>query len=162
MSQASSSKESKPMLEDVTTDRVKEDVLFEAAARPYLAQVRQALMRWAEVVSLGRLEDLLALYASDAILVPTMADEIGGHADERRTYFASFLANRNLHCRIDTLRKRISHKLGTVVVGGHYTFTFERDGAELTLPARYLFTFEEIDGAWLITGHHSSRMPSSS
>ncbi len=150
------------MLEDVTTRRVREDVLFEAAARPYLAQVRQALMRWAEVVSLGRLEDLLALYASDAILVPTMADEIGGHADERRAYFESFLANPKLRCRIDTLRKRISHKLGTVVVGGHYTFTFERDGAEQTLPARYLFTFEEIDGAWLITGHHSSRIPSSS
>ncbi|RMC37262.1 nuclear transport factor 2 family protein [Paracoccus alkanivorans] len=150
------------MPEDVTTSRVREDALFEAAARPYLAEMRKALLRWAEVVSLGRLEDLLALYASDAILVPTMAHEIGGHADERRTYFESFLANPNLRCRIDTLRKRISHKLGTVVVGGHYTFTFECYGTEQAFPARYLFTFEEIDGSWLITGHHSSRMPSSS
>lgn len=150
------------LAEDITTLRVREDAAFEAAARPYLAQARKALMRWAEVVSSGQLEDLLALYASDAILVPTMEDEVGGHADERRAYFESFLANPNLRCRIDSLRKRISHKLGTVVVGGHYTFTFERDGAIESLPARYLFTFEEIDGAWLITGHHSSRMPSSS
>jgi len=48
-----------------------------------------------------------------------------------------------------------------VVVGGHYTFTFLRGGQERIVPARYLFTFEEIDGDWLITGHHSSMMPSS-
>lgn len=150
------------MQEDITTSLVREDTSFEAAARPYLAQVRKALLRWAEVVSSGHLEDLLTLYASDAILVPTMEDAVGGHADERRAYFESFLANPNLRCRIDSLRKRISHKLGTVVVGGHYTFTFGLAGAEQTLPARYLFTFEEIDGVWLITGHHSSRMPSSS
>lgn len=150
------------MQEDVTTDFVREDVSFEVAVQPYLAQVRKALLRWAEVVSSGHLEYLLALYASDAILVPTMVDDVGGHADERRAYFKSFLTNPNLRCRIDTLRKRISHKLGTVVVGGHYTFTFGPDNARQVLPARYLFTFEEIDGAWLITGHHSSRMPSSS
>lgn len=147
--------------EDVTTPRVRQDALFEAQARPCLAAARKALMRWAEVVSQGRLDDLLALYASDAILVPTMADEVGGHADERRAYFESFLANPGLSCHIDSLRKRISHKLGTVVVGGHYTFAFDRDGVRQELPARYLFTFEEIDGDWLITGHHSSKMPSS-
>lgn len=147
--------------EDVTTLRVSEDAAFEAEARPHLAQARRALMRWAEVVSSGHLEDLLALYASDAILVPTMEDEVGGHADERRACFESFLSNPNLKCRIDSLRKRISHKLGTVVVGGHYTFSFGRDGSEERVAARFLFTFEEIDGAWLITGHHSSRMPSS-
>lgn len=150
------------LAEDVTTLRITEDAAFEAAARPYLAQARKALMRWAEIVSSGELEGLLALYASDAILVPTMEDEVGGHADERRAYFESFLANPNLRCHIDSLRKRISHKLGTVVVGGHYTFTFEKGDVEQTVPARFLFTFEEIDGTWLITGHHSSRMPSSS
>lgn len=149
------------MQEDITTPLDQKDTSFEAAARPYLAQVRKALLHWADVVSSGHLEGLLTLYASDAILVPTMADEVGGHADERRAYFESFLANPNLRCRIDSLRKRISHKLGTVVVGGHYTFTFGYGDATQTLPARYLFTFEEIDGAWLITGHHSSRMPSS-
>lgn len=147
--------------EDVTTLRIRHDALFEAQARPCLAATRKALMHWAKVVSRGGLEDLLALYASDAILVPTMEDEVGGHADERRAYFESFLANPGLRCRIDSLRKRISHKLGTVVAGGHYTFMFERDGSPHTVPARYLFTFEEIDGAWLITGHHSSMMPSS-
>lgn len=147
--------------EDVTTLRISEDALFEAEARPHLALARKALMRWAEVISSGRLEDLLALYAADAILVPTMEDEVGGHADERRAYFEGFLSNPGLRCRIDSLRKRISHKLGTVVVGGHYTFTFLRGGQERIVPARYLFTFEEIDGDWLITGHHSSMMPSS-
>lgn len=145
------------MLEDITTPRVETDPEFETAARPHLAAARNALFRWAEAVSCGKLEELLALYADDAILVPTMADDIGGHGDERRTYFESFLANPGLTCRIDSLRKRISHKLGTVVVGGHYTFRFERQGRPRIVPARFLFTFEEVHGAWLITGHHSSR-----
>lgn len=143
--------------EDITTPRIKTDPAFETAARPYLAAARKALLRWAEAVSGGKLEELLALYADDAILVPTMADDIGGHDDERRAYFESFLANPGLKCRIDSLRKRISHKLGTVVVGGHYTFTFERAGKPHTVPARFLFTFEEVNGSWLITGHHSSQ-----
>jgi hypothetical protein len=45
-----------------------------------------------------------------------------------------------------------------VVIGGLYTFRFEHQGREQAVPARFLFTFEEIDGQWLITGHHSSRM----
>lgn len=133
------------------------DAEFEALANPHLKATRVALLRWAEAVSSGNVGDVLALYADDAILVPTMSDDIGGHDDERRAYFKGFLANPGLKCRIDSLRKRISHKLGTVVVGGHYTFTFQRDGAEEVVPARFLFTFEEVEGRWLITGHHSSQ-----
>lgn len=144
------------MHEDITTARVRMDPAFERQASPHLAAARAALIRWAEAVTAGDIDGLLALYAEDAILVPTMQDEIRGQEEERRDYFKTFLANPGLTCRIDNLRKRISHKLGTVVVGGHYTFTFMRDGERQTVPARYLFTFEEVDGTWLITGHHSS------
>ncbi len=145
------------MKEDITTSRISRDPEFQKTAKPYLAEARQALLRWAEAVNSGNIDALLGLYADDAILVPTMQDDIGGHADERREYFEMFLANPNLTCEIDNLRKRISHKLGTVVVGGHYTFTFLREGETQTVPARFLFTFEEVDGNWLITGHHSSK-----
>ena len=145
------------MHEDITTTRVRMDPEFERLANPHLKAARAALIAWAKAVSSGNVEDVLALYADDAILVPTMSDDVGGHEDERREYFQRFLANPGLRCRIDSLRKRISHKLGTVVVGGHYTFTFLRDGTQAVVPARFLFTFEEVDGRWLITGHHSSQ-----
>jgi hypothetical protein len=130
-------------------------------AAPGLAAARATLFRWAEVISSGHLEDVLALYAPDAILVPTVSDEIRGQETERRHYFKTFLERKNLRCTIASLKKRISHKLGTVVIGGLYTFSFETTEGEETVPARFLFTFEEINGQWLITGHHSSRLSAS-
>ncbi len=125
---------------------------------PHLAAARAALFNWAEVISRGNIEELLSLYAADAILVPTLSNEIGDREEERRRYFENFLMNENLRCTINARMKRASRKLGTVVIGGLYTFEFSRDGQEHCVPARFLFTFEEIDGRWLITGHHSSRL----
>lgn len=125
---------------------------------PYLAAARAALFHWADVISKGNVEDVLSLYAPDAILVPTLSNEIGGREEERRRYFESFLSNKNLRCRITVQKKRVSRKLGTVVIGGLYTFDFERSDQAQSVPARFLFTFEEIDDRWLITGHHSSRL----
>jgi len=85
-----------------------------------------------------------------------VTNEIGEREEERRRYFESFLSNQSLRCTISSQKKRASRKLGTVVIGGLYTFDFIRDGRAESVPARFLFTFEEIDGRWLITGHHSS------
>ncbi|WP_217645914.1 hypothetical protein [Paracoccus homiensis] len=56
---------------------------------------------------------------------------------------SKWLANTGLRCRIDSLRKRSSHKLGTVVVRGHYTFTFLLDGAQTVVPARLPFALRK-------------------
>lgn len=121
-----------------------------------LDAAREALFRWAEVIASESVNDVLALYAPDAILVPTLSDEIREREEERRHYFETFLSNGVQSCNILIQKKRVSQKLGTVVIGGLYTFQFSRDGVESTAPARFLFTFEEINGRWLITGHHSS------
>ena len=121
-----------------------------------LRGAREALFCWARVVGSGNIEDVLALYAGDAILVPTLSDYIGEKEDERRRYFETFLSRGVKSCEIIVQKKRVSHKLGTVVIGGLYAFQFSRDGVESTASARFLFTFEEIDGRWMITGHHSS------
>jgi hypothetical protein len=137
----------------VTADRrsVQDESFLRAAAR-------QALFRWAEVISLGQIDAVLALYAPDAILVPTLSDEIREREEERRRYFEAFLSNENLRCTITHFKIRISLKMSTVIIGGLYTFHFRRNGHEEVVPARVLFTFGMIDGRWLITGHHSSRM----
>lgn len=128
-------------------------------AESCLAAARATLYRWAAVVSAGDLEELLALYASDAILVPSISDRIHGLEADRRLYFEGFFERQNLHCRIESFKKRASNQLGTVVVGGIYVFTFDtEEGAQETVPARFIFTFEHIEDRWLITGHHSSRL----
>jgi hypothetical protein len=119
---------------------------------------QKALLHWAETIARRDVAEVMALYAVDAILVPTLSNDIGEYEHERRRYFETFLANDGLRCEVTIQKKRISQKLGTVVIGGLYTFTFRRQGAEHVVPARFLFTFENINGRWLITGHHSSRL----
>jgi len=121
-----------------------------------LAGAKAALQQWAATVTTGDVEKLLSLYAPDAILVPTLSNRVRDCEESRRHYFDSFLANDGLVCDIQVFKKRVSRKLGTVVVGGLYTFAYRQDGEQRVVPARFLFTFEQIDGQWLITGHHSS------
>ncbi|MBK5004234.1 DUF4440 domain-containing protein [Pseudomonas sp. S32] len=121
-----------------------------------LAGAKAALYRWAETVATREVDKVLALYAADAILVPTLSNLVRDCDDSRRNYFENFLANDGLVCDIQVFKKRVSRKLGTVVVGGLYTFVYRDGGEQRTVPARFLFTFERLDEQWLITGHHSS------
>ncbi|WP_079227387.1 nuclear transport factor 2 family protein [Pseudomonas putida] len=121
-----------------------------------LAGAKAALHQWAATVATRNVDDVLALYAPDAILVPTLSNDVRDCDDSRRSYFENFLANDGLVCDVQVFKKRVSQKLGTVVVGGLYTFVYRQDGDERQVPARFLFTFEFIEGRWLITGHHSS------
>ncbi|WP_052688094.1 nuclear transport factor 2 family protein [Xanthomonas sp. MUS 060] len=131
--------------------------VVERTATYCLTEAGKVLSCWAETVGRRDIDALLALYAPDAILVPTLSDDIRGRDEDRRTYFASFLAADGISCGISVQNKRVSARLGTVVIGGLYIFVFERNGVSEPVNARFLFTFEEIEGRWLITGHHSSR-----
>lgn len=121
-----------------------------------LAGAKAALYGWAATVATRDVDKVLELYAPDAILVPTLSNQVRDCDDSRRNYFENFLANDGLMCDIQVFKKRVSRKLGTVVVGGLYTFVYREGGEQRVVPARFLFTFERIDDEWLITGHHSS------
>ncbi|MGS0467624.1 hypothetical protein ACU8V3_11105 [Cobetia marina] len=73
---------------------------------------------------MGKKETLLSLYAEDAILVPTVADDVRENRQQRQAYFDGFLANEALACELGEYSPRVSRKLGTVVIGGHYTFEY--------------------------------------
>lgn len=121
-----------------------------------LVGAKAALFRWAATIATRDVEQILALYAPDAILVPTLSNQVRDCDDSRRNYFEKFLANEGLVCDIQVFKKRVSRKLGTVVVGGLYTFAYRANNEQRLVPARFLFTFERINDVWLITGHHSS------
>jgi uncharacterized protein (TIGR02246 family) len=141
------------------TDALLETPLSESyadAELACLAGAKAALYRWAATVATRDVDKVLELYAPDAILVPTLSNQVRDCDDSRRNYFENFLANDGLVCDIQVFKKRVSRKLGTVVVGGLYTFVYRENHEQRTVPARFLFTFEQIDGQWMITGHHSS------
>ena len=120
-------------------------------------EARSTLLKWTEAVASGRIEEILNLYAKDAILVPTLTNEIEVTEDGRRRYFEFFLSRGRASCSVDHEECRIDGHRGTVTIGGIYTFCFRSAEGEETVPARFLFTFEELDARCLITGHHSSR-----
>ncbi|MFG6177944.1 nuclear transport factor 2 family protein [Halomonas sp. THAF12] len=132
--------------------------LNERDAEFCLNAATRTLERWAIAVSRGEKETLLSLYAEDAILVPTVANDVRDNRLARQAYFDDFLAKEALTCELGEFSRRVSRKLGTVVIGGHYTFGHLLNGEMITIPARFLFTFEEIVGEWKITGHHSSQL----
>ncbi|WP_209015688.1 nuclear transport factor 2 family protein [Roseibium sp. RKSG952] len=115
------------------------------------------MKQWTIAVGSGHIEAILALYAPDAILVPTLSNEVVVTEEGRRRYFEFFLSNGVSECLVDGEVIRINHELRTVAIGGIYTFYLRNGSGEQTVEARFLFTLEEIGGRWLITGHHSSR-----
>ncbi len=118
---------------------------------------RTTLTRWTEAVTAGQIDAILPLYAPDAILVPTLSNEIVVTEHGRRKYFEFFLSDGGPDCVVDRLVSRTDRKLGTATIAGIYSFRFHRSSGEEIVPARFLFTFEEVNTRWLITGHHSSR-----
>lgn len=122
-----------------------------------MEHARATMTKWTEAVASGRIDEILDLYAPDAILVPTLSNEIVVTEDGRRRYFEFFLSDGGPDCLIEFEKMRTDRIRCTVAIGGIYTFCFHRPAGDETVPARFLFTFEEIGSRWLITGHHSSR-----
>jgi hypothetical protein len=129
------------------------------ADQPGATEANRILFLWIEALGTGDIETLLMLYASDAILVPTLQDDLCTTTADRRRYFEVLLANPGFRCEMGFVQNRTGPASGVVTAAGHYRFVMTgSDGQEVTIPARFLFTFEQVRGIWRITGHHSSRM----
>ena len=115
------------------------------------------LTQWADAVSRQSLEDVLALYAEDAVLVPTAQNALAVTAADRRKYFEGFLSKQGLICRLDSVETRVLGGDTAVTLAGHYTFTFVEDDALQTVAARFLYTVARSGNRWQIQAHHSSK-----
>ena len=96
-----------------------------------------------------------ALYADDAVLLPTVAPGVLDTSAERIGYFDAFLKKRPT----GTIDESVVRDLGDGYASntGLYTFALAETG-EL-VHARFTFVYEEIDGEWKIIEHHSSKEP---
>lgn len=121
-----------------------------------LSQERIAALfeRWNNALVRGDADKVVALYATDSILLPTVSNQVRLSAAEKRDYFVHFLENQP---RGSIDQRFVDVGCNRVVDAGLYTFRFDKTGAEVH--ARYTFTWALIDGDWRITSHHSSAMP---
>ena len=99
-------------------------------------------------------DTVTAMYAADAVLLPTVSNQVRHNHGEIRDYFVNFLQKApqgvinesNVHILSD------SHATNS----GVYTFTFG-DGSAVT--ARFSYLYVATEAGWKLLQHHSSAMP---
>lgn len=108
---------------------------------------------WNNALKTGDPKQVTALYAVDAILLPTVSNKVRHNHKEIEDYFVHFLAKKPE----GTLNESNVRILGEIALNsGIYTFSFA-DGA--SVQARFTYVYEQKEGRWEIIEHHSSMMP---
>ena len=108
---------------------------------------------WNNALQTGDPKSVASLYATDAILLPTVSNKVRHNHDEIEDYFVHFLA-KGPQGKIDESNVRIFGDLA--INSGVYTFTF-KDGA--IVQARFTYVYRWNNQRWMIIEHHSSAMP---
>ena len=109
---------------------------------------------WNDALATGDPDAVTDMYAEDAVLLPTVSNQVRHNHAEIRDYFVAFLAKQPQGVITESNARVLSDKLATNA--GVYVFTFG-DGS--TVSARFNYTYELRGGAWKIIQHHSSAMP---
>ena len=110
--------------------------------------------RWNKSLKSGDPDQVVKNYARNSILLATLANKPRLTVAEKKSYFKFFLTNKPSG-KINSRKIEVGYD--TAVDAGIYTFTFAKTGA--VVKARYTFTYRFNKNKWLITCHHSSRMP---
>lgn len=117
------------------------------------AQIAALFERWNDSLRTLDPDKVVANYATDGVLLPTVSNKPRTNPAEIRDYFVKFLKSApqgKIDSRIIKIGCNVAQDVGT------YTFKF-KDGK--TVHARYTYVYEWQNGSWLIAHHHSSAMP---
>ena len=99
-------------------------------------------------------DTVTAMYADDAVLLPTVSNQVRHNHPEIRDYFVNFLQKSPQGVINESNVSVLSDAHATN--SGVYTFTFG-DGS--TVKARFSYSYVATDAGWKILQHHSSAMP---
>ena len=101
-------------------------------------------------------DTVVDLYADDAILLPTLSNDVRHNHAEMRDYFVDFLKRQPQ----GVINESNIRDLGEIAVhSGVYTFTLQANGAASEAMCRFTYVYAKRDGDWKIIEHHSSLMP---
>lgn len=99
-----------------------------------------------------------ALFAPDAVLLPTVSNQPRTTPAGVRDYFVGFLKASPVG-RIDTSTVRLGCNKASRVGTWTVTLTDPQTGAKSNVKARYSFIYKYQGGRWWIDHLHSSKMP---
>lgn len=118
------------------------------------SEIAALFERWNDSLKTGDARQVVANYAEHSILLPTVSNRPRLTPEEKEDYFHHFLEDRPSG-RIGM--RTIQVGCNTALDAGLYSFTFAKTGA--VVAGRYSFTYRWDGSRWLITSHHSSKMP---
>ena len=119
-------------------------------------EISNQFVIWNKALQTGDPNDVVACYAEDAILLPTVSAKVRHNHNEIRDYFVHFLAKQP-HGTITEQNIRI---YGDIAINsGLYTFSLTQDGVQADVAARFTFVYRKQADGWLIIEHHSSILP---
>jgi uncharacterized protein (TIGR02246 family) len=122
--------------------------------------VKTLLVTWNEALEDPSANKVVALYANDATLLPTIENGPYTKADGLKEYFVHFVARKPV-ATIDEDKRFI--KIGCNIAYDIGLYSFELDGEHTpnreTVRARYTFIYKWDGRHWLIAHHHSSAEP---
>ena len=110
--------------------------------------------QWNTALSTLNPYTVTALYADNAVLLPTVSNQVRHNHEEIRDYFVGFL-QKSPQGVVDEFNVNILSDTH-VTNSGIYTFTFG-DGSKVS--ARFSYLYVASDDGWKILQHHSSAMP---
>ncbi len=150
----------------------------DSASNTDKAAVQDAYKQWTQAVekAKGNPSEVTALYAPNAILLPTLSPEIKLNITDHnavsqelfdftqadiKAYFVAFTSLKNIHATTEKLYTQLFNDVA--INTGLYTFEYLDDkGNKIDVPARFTFVYEKIGDKWLIINHHSSYLPEAS
>ncbi|PVZ11226.1 MULTISPECIES: SgcJ/EcaC family oxidoreductase [unclassified Pseudomonas] len=116
-------------------------------------QIHALFDTWNQTLATRDAGKMAGLYAPDAVLLPTLSNELRNDRASIADYFEHFLAKGPSGAIDERFVVSGCNKATDV---GTYTFSFA-DGSQAK--ARYSYVYRYRDGQWLISHHHSSVMP---
>ena len=120
---------------------------------PLKSEIAALFDRWNASLRTGDPKKVVANYAPESVLLPTVSNRARFTVAEKEDYFMHFLQRRPQGYIDDRL---IDVDCNSATDAGLYTFRFADGGS---VKARYSFSYKKINGQWLISSHHSSGMP---
>jgi uncharacterized protein (TIGR02246 family) len=123
-------------------------------------EVAAATAKWIETFNRKDLEQMVALYAPDAVFWGTTSQALRTTPADVRAYFAGPppVGGPNIKADIVEQHVRVFGDIG--LNSGIYRFQIVmKDGKARSINARFSFAYQKRGNEWLIVDHHSSFMP---
>ena len=130
-------------------------LLASAACTPQQeAEILALFAQWDRSLETCDAKEVDANYAQDAILIPTLSNEIRHTPAGRIAYFKERFLPKKPRGKIV---KHYVKCIGSIAINsGLYAFTYNGGAPHL---ARYTFVYRKFGKKWFIIEHHSSAMP---